>query len=93
MSKPVRIFMFLKTVRLGCCNHREINKAFCGFCDDSKYQLHERVFLENCLAGLVDGQVQDSNHVSGDDALVRDFRNLQYRFSSLLSNVNPVLVI
>lgn len=66
------IYVF-KTVRLACCNHREINKAFCGFSDDSKYQLYERVFQENCLAGLVDGQVQVSNHVSGDDALVRDF--------------------
>ncbi|XP_056161280.1 poly(ADP-ribose) glycohydrolase 1-like isoform X1 [Syzygium oleosum] len=50
---------------------REINKAFCGFSDDSKYQLYERVFQENCLAGLVDGQVQVSNHVSGDDALLQ----------------------
>ncbi|KAK3444344.1 hypothetical protein EUGRSUZ_A00416 [Eucalyptus grandis] len=51
---------------------REINKAFCGFSDDSKYQLYERVFQENCLAGLVDGRVQVSNHVSGDDALQKD---------------------
>jgi len=74
-------------VRIACCNYREINKAFCGFSDDSKYQLYERVFQENCLAGLVDGRIQVSNHVSGDDALVRDFHILQYYFSPFVKSL------
>lgn len=55
-----------------CWFNREVNKAFCGFIDQSKYQQYEKLFREYGYCETHNYlHVKDPNYMEGNDFLVQ----------------------
>ncbi|XP_041013592.1 poly(ADP-ribose) glycohydrolase 1 isoform X1 [Juglans microcarpa x Juglans regia] len=63
----------LRQYRQECLLRREINKAFCGFFDQSKSQQYERLFQERACSGAEpDQSIQDLMDMSGNNLLLHE---------------------
>lgn len=79
---------FLHLFKCGC--NSETSKAFCGFLDQSKYQINSKVFQEGAFCREKDGQ--NMNDVDVDTRNVLPVRILNH-LSSLMYIVNFYLSI